>query len=61
MFGNQADLSMFSIAREPGMDHGSTSRCGRQCAVRVVPVPVGCFVEGILDIVHEPMHFRSNF
>lgn len=39
----------------------NTSRCGCQCAVRVVPIPVGCFVESILDIVHKPKHFRLKY
>ena len=42
------------------MVRASTSRRGCQCAIRIVTIPVGGFVEGILDIVHEPKHFGSS-
>ena len=37
-----------------------TSRCCGQCAIRIIPLPPGCLVEGILDIVHEPKHLGSR-
>ena len=39
----------------------NTSRCGCQCTIRIVPIPVGCFVECVLDIVHEPKHFGVEY
>ena len=37
-----------------------TSRCSCQGPVGIVTVPVGGFVEGILDIVHEVQHCESK-
>ena len=47
--------------REYGGKFANTSRCGCQCAVRIVPIPVGCFVECVLDIVHKPKHFSLEY
>ena len=35
-----------------------TPRGGGQSTVGIVAVPVGCFVKGILDVVHEIKHLR---
>ena len=37
-----------------------TSGCCSQCAIGIIPVPVGCFVKSSLDIVHEPKHLGSR-
>ena len=37
-----------------------TSGCCSQCAIGIIPVPAGCLVESILDIVHEPKHLGSR-
>ena len=42
------------------MNDWYTSGCCSQGAIRIIPVPAGCFVESILDIVHEPKHLGSR-
>ena len=58
---NQVYLLMISYDADCGGKIANTSRCGCQCAVRVVPIPVGRFVECVLDIVHKPKHFRLEY
>ena len=62
MFGSRGGLGEKQISASPVLGRDClTLRCGSQGTVGVILLPIGSFVKGILDIVHEVQHCEPGF